>query len=332
MDSKDKEIPGLLNCIMELASCQNQFVAILVKTHNLCKEHGLLLDLKLGEKPIPLGEGGDLVTSMMPETGATTFPMTLLPPDYLDPAKRPDITPKLAEALAKVEQLSQDNEVLVRRIFTDMNYQALPGNDAIALEAVLTREQTPAPTNWQEFDRRQRDAEAFAGDDNQDRRQPSKDDPTPTDESVAFPTEIVEEKPVFNYVGDQLADLLRAWLPEETINHGTGTYRGLKRFQEDVRQVPETVLMRWPTGIYHDAQDKSEQLLLNVAMDNKGCCLVVIPRVFYTGTPDTVSASIVWRGPEGDMRYINDETPPDLREALIPYYKALIERYMQNLV
>jgi hypothetical protein len=65
-DRQDKnEIPGLKPLLVRMASTQNQFVSDLIEAHRLLKEHGLVTDVKLEVKPIPLGDAGELVNSLV---------------------------------------------------------------------------------------------------------------------------------------------------------------------------------------------------------------------------------------------------------------------------
>jgi len=66
------EIPGLKSLLVSMANSQNQFVSDLMAAHALLKEHGLVTDVKFEVKPIPLGDAGELVNSLVVDVQAST--------------------------------------------------------------------------------------------------------------------------------------------------------------------------------------------------------------------------------------------------------------------
>lgn len=274
MNQDVKEIPGLLDCLMQMASCQNQFAIQMTKAHRLLKEHGLLLDLKLDRKPIPLGEASGLLETLVPSVEVAT-------PDVPQPS--PMTT-------------WNDAPETDTHGHGFMFGQGVPFSEE---EGMVAR--PIVPTEIVE---------------------------------PAQPTELLDAaEETVDYVGQELTEILKHYLPGDLIEGGTGSVK-LKRFRDDVTDPPLEHLLAWPTGLYHDHKTRTYQLLLNIDNHSSkdGQCIVVIPHLFRAGKVEKGEATsfITWVV-KGKLRTIDDTTPHAARAVVMDHFRGLVDGCLARL-
>lgn len=316
-----QDVPGLREIFVQMASTQNKFVSLMLDAHVLMQEYGVIKDVSLTLKPIPLSQGGDLMNTLVPEiiqqnpdqSMVSTIPVEPqydqlqavraepLPATYRDPetdvehfqekigtpadvvtaAIQTDMDKTALEHYSDIYRAAE-NRLKDAPAAAPMDYTPLPGNDAIAAAAAEARDGIPMPTNWGEWAAQNPIPEPA-----QPLAEEVPDMPTPVEEDVVDSVEEVvpEAMPVrFNMVGKFLAPLLRQYLTADLIRDGVGALSKFKRYREDLTMIPVDKLVKWPTGLYLSHGSGVVQLLLNIGAEgspSKGS--VVIPALFMLG-------------------------------------------------
>jgi len=346
------EVVGLREAILRLASAQNQVAEAMLAIYQLTKAQGLVLDLLVSEKHIPMGDAGGMVTTLVPEI-TTPVPEQDVTLDDATTEKPGLVRLIMAAGAGEKEAIHLYNEVARDAKQNDVSPTQKESGDTGAADnfrAQMTFESPPLggpkPIGFGDnaLDSAVEKVSVHYEEEMGARRtevaKRLAEGTIPVEDTVPMPEEMPHPQPdpaakSFNYVARQLRPMLQELLSHHVIENGKGNV-AMKHYNADIMKVSQDHCFRWPSGFYRSDVDNTVQLFLNIKENNR-TVLLILPSLYSAGkyqqlyVTEMQPATILWRDDGGVIRVINDETQITIRETLMPSFENLFRTYLENL-
>jgi hypothetical protein len=342
-----QEIIGLRGLLVDLANTQNQFADTLMKVHALLQDNGLVMDLGLSTKPIPLGFGGDLVNSLVAELtqpaaqrvgvmeeaisssfqeALDTFNETHLSEAKVDEqvaeAPRPENWSEwtqlsgMASNSVNIDQPTPYMSWVIERMREQGKWEySMPVevSGLIAVCETFIRAYDDDMLTSMGVDVTRLKAEmkqaSLTGVPATESSMPTEIDTSTPEEQLGtnLPTE-AEPPQRFNVVGKFLVPTLKRYLSPHVMRGAVGNLDRFKHFREDLTMIPVEKLLGWPTGLYRSHDGGVAQLLINARVDGDSAqCVAVIPCIYSLDTPVGNIEVDIMEGTQAFIAWVNTD-------------------------
>jgi len=304
-NQENPTVDALVETFVQLTSMHRRAAEELQKLYVQLREHGLLSEMRMVTNTVTIGTQRQLMEAAI---------------------LHQHLTGQVGGKSDKLEEIGNSADHAMKALLGQPGAAPLnPVASAVtSLEEAVEAEAAPLPPVLALIKEEHRDPE----------------EPAPVaEEEVAMPTKVLSTSTAtHNYIGQVLFDILKKYLSSQLLEQGEGTM-GIEQFDqynEDLTMLSAKQFAKWPTGLYMNRKDRSFQLLLSMNVpDNPTNVVAVVPVLYkladtFTDVATEKHAFFLYSPTPSEVRVVNDDIPPLVRDALILHLSALVEAYLKK--